>query len=244
MKGLLIAANEASFPPLSPAQIDKLRRLTLVSLASESHVPPPQCTFLCRAILPTHLQDLDYAELMKTLDINNTRDLEDLCINTIYASLLQGKLSPQTQQFRITSCTSRDLNPATLDYGAMIDTLSAWSSQCDLVLTEITARIRDVKSESLARKTGEEEYDKAVEGVRKVVAADSAAAARKGNVGGRGKGRGRGVALEDFDEGFMEDVEEHPVPSTSSSSGGRGNKGRGGDSPTRRKRKLVVLTPS
>ena len=30
--------NEASLPPLNPAQVDKLRRLTLVSLASESHV--------------------------------------------------------------------------------------------------------------------------------------------------------------------------------------------------------------
>jgi hypothetical protein len=121
----------------------------------------------------------------------------------------------------------------------MIDTLSAWSNQCDLVLTEITARIRDVKAESLARKTGEEEYDRAVDGVRKVVAAESAAtAARKGSVGGRGKGRGRGV-LGDFEEDFMEDVEEYPVPSTSSSSAGRGTKGRGGDSPTRRKRKLV-----
>ena len=30
--------NEANLPPLNPAQIDKLRRLTLVTLASESHV--------------------------------------------------------------------------------------------------------------------------------------------------------------------------------------------------------------
>jgi hypothetical protein len=31
-------ANEANLPPLNPAQVDKLRRLTLVTLASESHV--------------------------------------------------------------------------------------------------------------------------------------------------------------------------------------------------------------
>jgi len=32
-------ANEGNFPPLNEAQIEKLRRLTLVTLASESHVP-------------------------------------------------------------------------------------------------------------------------------------------------------------------------------------------------------------
>lgn len=39
-KGLILD-KEKKLPPLSELQIDKLRRLTLVSLASESHVPPP-----------------------------------------------------------------------------------------------------------------------------------------------------------------------------------------------------------
>lgn len=189
---------------------------------------------------------------MKMLDINSTRDLEDLCINTIYASLLTGKLSPQTQQFRITSCSARDPNPTNLDYPAMITTLNAWSQQCTLVLSEIAARIRDVKSESLARKAAEEEYEKAVEKERKAEVA--AGAARKGSGGGRGKGRGQlqqHVRLDDFDDdGFMRDVEEHPTASTSASlsrakgrAGGRVGAGNEGDSPTRRKRKLV-LNPS
>jgi len=195
---------------------------------------------------------------MKLLDINSTRDLEDLCINTIYASLLTGKLSPQTQQFRIISCSARDPNPTTLDYSAMITTLNAWSQQCTLVLSEIAARIRDVKSESLARKIAEEEYEKAVEKERKAVASEAAAAAaRKGSGGGRGKGRGGGqqllqqIRLEDFDDDeFMHDIEEHPTASTSASAskargraGGRPGGGNEGDSPTRRKRKLV-LNPS
>ena len=37
--GLLIVDDAASLPPLNDAQLDKLRRLTLVTLASESHVP-------------------------------------------------------------------------------------------------------------------------------------------------------------------------------------------------------------
>jgi len=190
---------------------------------------------------------------MKILDINSTRDLEDLCINTIYASLLTGKLSPQTQQFRITSCSARDPNPTNLDYPAMITTLNAWSQQCTLVLSEIAARIRDVKSESLARKTAEEEYEKAVEKERKAVANEaSTGAARKGSGGGRGKGKGGGqlqqhIRLDDFDDNdFMRDVEVHPTASTSLSrtkgrAAGRVGAGNEGDSPTRRKRKLVLI---
>ena len=34
----LMVANEQHLPPLNDLQIDKLRRLTLVTLASESHV--------------------------------------------------------------------------------------------------------------------------------------------------------------------------------------------------------------
>ena len=37
--GLLIVDDAARLPPLNDAQLDKLRRLTLVTLASESHVP-------------------------------------------------------------------------------------------------------------------------------------------------------------------------------------------------------------
>ena len=37
--GLLIVDDAARLPPLNDAQLDKLRRLTLVTLASKSHVP-------------------------------------------------------------------------------------------------------------------------------------------------------------------------------------------------------------
>ena len=107
---------------------------------------------------------------MKALDINTTRDLEDLCINTIYASLLTGKLSPHTQTFQITSCTSRDLSPTTHDYQGMITTLTQWSKQCDLVLAEIAGRIRDVKQSAIDRKNEEEAYERDLENVKRSIA--------------------------------------------------------------------------
>jgi hypothetical protein len=149
---------------------------------------------------------------MTALDITTTRTLEDLCINTIYASLLTGKLSPHTQTFQITSCTSRDLHPTTVDYPGMISTLTQWSAQCDLVLAEIAGRIRDVKTSVVEKRRAEEEYEKALEEAKK-------ASVKKGK---KGKNEDPDVEMLDVDE-----------PSSSV------KVVVGGESPSGRKRKLV-----
>lgn len=157
---------------------------------------------------------------MQSLDLTTTRDLEDLCINAIYANLLTGKLSPRTQTFQITSCTSRDLSPTTQDYAGMINTLTQWSAQCDLVLAEIVGRIRDVKTEAATRKHQEEEYKKQLATVQK-----SNTAKKKGGKGKAATSGGNDPIDEDVP---MEDVE---VENSSQKAGG--------ESPSRRKRKLV-----
>src|SRR5271170_6593070 len=185
---------------------------------------------------------------MSSLDITTTRDLEDLCINTIYASLLTGKLSPHTQTFQITSCTSRDLSPTHTDFPGMISTLTQWSSQCDLVLAEIAGRIRDVRNSAAARKHADDEFEKDLEAAKK--------AAQQGGGGGKkGKGSkstlsgGGGAAagtmsqqaLDDVNAELMQDVEEQQQQQQEVVSPGRaaGHAGAGGESPSGRKRKLV-----
>jgi COP9 signalosome complex subunit 7 len=164
-------------------------------------------------------QDIPYSTLMQALDITTTRALEDLCINTIYASLLTGKLSPHTQTFQITSCTSRDVIPTTIDYEGMITTLSQWSKQCDLVLAEISGRIRDVRTEVANKKAVEEEYERQLE-------------EKKAATGKKGKKTAGGDAEEmmdlEGDEGFV----GSPPPRSERT---------GGESPKARKRKLVSL---
>jgi|SRR5579859_2693810 len=164
---------------------------------------------------------------MSALDINNTRDLEDLCINTIYANLLKGKLSPHTQTFQITSCTSRDLAPSTHDYTGMIATLTQWSTQCDLVLAEIAGRVRDVRAAAAERKRVDEEYERELEEKR---------GGKKGKEPGTGGKKGKEKADVWFggDE-IMADVEEPGMEGGS----GVGVVGGGGESPSGRKRKLV-----
>lgn len=166
---------------------------------------------------------------MKALDVNTTRDLEDLCINTIYASLLSGKLSPHTQTFQITSCTSRDLSPSTHDYPGMIATLTQWSKQCDLVLAEIASRIRDVRTNAVEMRLADEEYDRELESVKRGVVSGKKSHKSKhaqGNVGPQ-------VYSDDLEAELMQDVEE-----TSFRASGKSGSG-GGESPTGRKRKLV-----
>lgn len=151
---------------------------------------------------------------MKALDITDTRQLEDLCINTIYSSLLAGKLSPQTQTFEISSVTARDLPPSH-DYAGMITTLSQWSKQCDLVLAEISDRIRDVRNTETIKQKEEEEFEKEVEKARD--SGEGGKAAGFGKAKGKGKERSSGHGMREGAEAMGEDV--------------------GGNSPVRRKRK-------
>lgn len=168
---------------------------------------------------------------MKELDIANTRDLEDLCINTIYANLLTGKLSPHTQTFEITSCTSRDLSPSTTDYGGMIQTLEQWSNQCDHVLAEIAGRIRDVRASAAEGKRLDDEYEAGLENVKKSIAAAKSAKG-KAPVGVQSLG-------EEFEPDLMQDVEEPDMMSPRASISPPSSGAIGGESPTGRKRKLV-----
>jgi COP9 signalosome complex subunit 7 len=160
---------------------------------------------------------------MEALDITTTRALEDLCINTIYASLLTGKLSPQTQTFQITSCTSRDLSPTTHAYTDMIATLLQWSRQCDLVLAEITGRIRDIKLAAMNRKLAEEDYEREVENAKNGVVEKKPVKQKSG---------GKLIGTGDEDES-MQDIQEQEEAGPSVLTGG--------ESPTGRKRKLVRL---
>jgi hypothetical protein len=163
---------------------------------------------------------------MKALELDTTRDLEDLCINTIYASLLTGKLSPHTQTFQITSCTSRDLSPGAYDYTGMITTLTQWSTQCDLVLAEITGRIRDVKADAAARRVAEDKYEQQLESAKKAAAPFKPPKMKKHT-----NSASQGLK-EEVDAIFMQDVEKSELTS-------RALAGGGDKSPSGRKRKLV-----
>ena len=98
-------ANSSNLPQLDDPQALKLKQLTIVSLASDSKVIP-------------------YETLLAALDLKDTRTLEDVIIEGMYAGLFAGKLDQKTKQFHVTETAGRDCKPGEL--ADMISVLKAW----------------------------------------------------------------------------------------------------------------------
>mmetsp|Transcript_49967 Transcript_49967/g.99497 ORF Transcript_49967/g.99497 Transcript_49967/m.99497 type:complete len:277 (-) Transcript_49967:467-1297(-) len=81
---------QSKLPPLTTVQANKLRRLTVVSLASAK-------------------QQVPYKELMQELDMKNQPDLEELLKECIAYGLFEGQLVCADEgMLYVSSCTSRD----------------------------------------------------------------------------------------------------------------------------------------
>lgn len=131
--------NKDSLPPLNQAQITKLKHLSLVSLAME------------RRILP-------YADLLESLQTPFIRELEDLIIDAIYQDVIQGKLDQKEQQFEVEYTMGRDLEPGKIE--SILDALKAWADTTSSVLAALDGKLASLASNTAARHTQEEEYEK------------------------------------------------------------------------------------
>lgn len=69
---------------------------------------------------------IGYQDLMRQLDIQDLRELEDLMIDCIYNELLSGKLDQMNQQFHALNTFGRDPRPSDID--SMIGKLEAWDT--------------------------------------------------------------------------------------------------------------------
>ena len=98
-------SNNANLPQLDDAQALKLKQLTIVSLAAETKVIP-------------------YDTLLSSLDLSDTRTLEDCIIEGMYAGLFSGKLDQKTKEFHVTETAGRDVKPG--EISDMISVLKAW----------------------------------------------------------------------------------------------------------------------
>jgi COP9 signalosome complex subunit 7 len=72
---------------------------------------------------------LDYPTLMRSLDLETVRELEDLIIDCIYNELLSGQLDQLNQSFHVTSCYGRDMRPQ--DVSDALAKLEAWDRQLE-----------------------------------------------------------------------------------------------------------------
>lgn len=130
------------------------------------------------------------------------------------------------------------MSPANVDYTGMITTLNLWSKQCDLVLSEIAGRIRDIKTTVATKKATEDEYEKELENAKRVAAGKKSLKATKSATSGT-------QHAQDFDpeNEVMQDIEEQEGGASPRGAMSERGSGGGGESPKARKRKLV-LTPT
>ncbi|XP_034030349.1 COP9 signalosome complex subunit 7a isoform X1 [Thalassophryne amazonica] len=110
----------ASLPELTPAQRNKLRHLSIISLAS-------------------NLKCLPYSLLLQQLELKNVRELEDLLIEAVYCDIIQGKLDQRNQQVEVDCSVGRDLGPNELP--TIINTLQEWCAGCEAVLCGIEEQV-------------------------------------------------------------------------------------------------------
>ncbi|KAL3862660.1 hypothetical protein ACJMK2_008614 [Sinanodonta woodiana] len=112
--------NQSKLPPLTEAQANKLRHLTIVSLATKTKCIP-------------------YKVLLDELDVQNLRKLEDLIIEVIYADIIRGKLDQKNQQLEVDFAIGRDIRQEAVP--DIINVLQDWCSACDAVLHGIENQI-------------------------------------------------------------------------------------------------------
>lgn len=113
--------NKESLPELSGVQKNKLKHLTIVSLAARMK----QC--------------IPYSVLLKDLEMKNLRELEDLIIEAVYSDIIQGKLDQRSQLFEVDLCIGRDIQRK--DSSDIVKTLQEWCDGCEAVLSGIEQQV-------------------------------------------------------------------------------------------------------
>ncbi|KAL0966470.1 hypothetical protein UPYG_G00295670 [Umbra pygmaea] len=91
-----------TLPPLTETQKKKLRHLTIINLAENMQVIPKSI-------------------LLRDLEVDSVRELEDLLINAVHADVIRCKLDQCRQQLEVDSCIGRDIQSERLgDINSML----------------------------------------------------------------------------------------------------------------------------
>ena len=156
-------AHAATLPELTAKQLQKLKMLTLASLAArESFLP--------------------FTMLQQRLDISSIRELEDLIIDSIYENLIEAKIDHKKAGLQVFSSFGRDVPPEQVP--AMLSKLKGFLSHLETVEDFIDQQIRvvgEAKSEAVMQHEAfQEELEREKENAKADLAAkaDPAAYAR------------------------------------------------------------------
>ncbi|KAG5212596.1 hypothetical protein MJG53_004052 [Ovis ammon polii x Ovis aries] len=149
-------AEARNLPPLTEAQKNKLRHLSVVTLAAKVKCIP-------------------YAVLLEALALRNVRQLEDLVIEAVYADVLRGSLDQRHQRLEVDYSIGRDIQRQ--DLSAIARTLQEWCLGCEVVLSGIeeqVSRANQHKEQQLGLK---QQIESEVANLKKTIKVTTAAAA-------------------------------------------------------------------
>jgi len=141
-------ANQAQLPDLTPQQLNKLRHLTVVSLA-------------------THTKCIPYSVLLEELSIENVRNLEDLIIEVIYADIIHGKLDQKNQTLEVDSAIGRDIHESSLT--DVTNVLEQWCNGCEGVLKSIEDQILRANNCKVQQNNLKAALEKEVTNIKKTI---------------------------------------------------------------------------
>jgi len=142
--------NEAALPQLAEAELKKLKRLTLLSIASKDN-------------------GLPYAPVQKTLQLQSLEEMEQFVIEFTYDSQFRCHLDQAEKVIEIEHVEVRDvINPqilklcklqgleGPLTVEQMIDNLAVWRTKSERLLTSIAHNVDTiVKAEAVAQRKEE-----------------------------------------------------------------------------------------
>jgi COP9 signalosome complex subunit 7 len=144
---------------LNEKQLYKLKQLSVVSLAS-SHRVTFQFIFKTKKVL-------SYDLLLKTLQLSDVRNLEDLLIDCFYADLCRGKLDQKGKCVEIFEALGRDVRPEDID--SLINTLSKWMDHSKNIQKNMEENSTKAQEKFEKAKKSNDDYEKKVEELKKTL---------------------------------------------------------------------------
>ncbi|XP_037705127.1 COP9 signalosome complex subunit 7b isoform X1 [Choloepus didactylus] len=151
-------ANKESLPELSTAQQNKLKHLTIVSLASRMKCIP-------------------YSVLLKDLEMRNLRELEDLIIEAVYTDIIQGKLDQRNQLLEVDFCIGRDIRKK--DINNIVKTLHEWCDGCEAVLLGIEQQVLRANQYKENHNRTQQQVETEVTNIKKTLKATASSSAQE-----------------------------------------------------------------
>jgi len=122
-------SNKEQLPTLTAVQLNKLRQLTIVSMATKNKCLP-------------------YTQLLTELEVSNLRELEDLIIEVIYADVIRGKLDQKKQQLEVDYAIGRDIRSEFIPQ--MVHVLREWCQGCEALLGTIEEQVKKANDQKEA----------------------------------------------------------------------------------------------